>query len=192
MSIRLSSSGKIVLGWHHPASAPENGLLARPACLVVVAGRAGRLFRNLLVDCRMMKIWTARLCLALAPIVLNGCVKLDSGVRWAPDSIKEAPPPPSTEPPENRPNLDALIRDQATSAFPNLKSIRVSEPTPDGAHWQFCARVTSSGVAGGAITKTYLVKVVSGSIEDRRAVSTAHFCTSATFRPIAIERTPQG
>lgn len=134
----------------------------------------------------MGRIRTAYVCLALAPVVLSGCVKFDSGVEWAPDLIKDKPPPSSTVPSDPKPNLDVLLRQQATNAFPSLRSVRVSELFQDGQHWQFCARASSGSVTGGSITKTYLVKVVGEEIEDRRAVSAGHFCSTANYRAVPL------
>ena len=118
--------------------------------------------------------------------ILAGCSKLDSGVSWAPSSIKDAPPSPSTVPPDQRPNLDAILRQQAAKDFSGIQSIEAGEPKPNGMHWQFCAKIVSSGVMGGTIADTYVIEIASGVIQDRRK-DTHNVCAGTIYRPIAFK-----
>jgi hypothetical protein len=122
----------------------------------------------------------------IACFILSGCVKFDNGVSWAPDMIRDRPPSRTTVAADPRPDIDALMREHGAEAFLNLQSIRVSDPTPDGRNWQFCAEVSSAGAVGGTVSKTYLVRVVGGVIDDRREVSKSHFCSTVSFHMVAM------
>ena len=94
--------------------------------------------------------------------ILAGCGNLDSGVSGVPPSIKDAPSGPSTVPPDQKPDLDVLLRAQAAKDFSNIQSIQASEPTQNGNHWQFCAKVVSAGITGRTIAATYVIETESG------------------------------
>lgn len=123
-----------------------------------------------------------------ACIALTGCgaLKLDSGVTWAPDFIKQAPPSPSSSvSPDPRPDVPKIVGEQGPHAFSNLRAIQVSEPFPDGSHWRACARVYSLGVTGTPVTGTYTFQISAGAIQNPR-IDASGRCANKTYRPVSL------
>lgn len=119
-------------------------------------------------------------------IGLTNCGKLDHGVTWAPDFIKQPPPVSTSVAPDAEPNLDSLVREQASSAFSGVQSIQISDPEQSGRHWWFCARIVAKGVAGMPVQRVYIVNVVEGKIQDRWE-DERKVCDAKSFRTIPIQ-----
>jgi len=143
------------------------------------------LLANRFIKCRQHRMRLMGLVFACTTILCAGCVKLDSGVSWAPTSIKDAPPRRSSIPPDPPPDLDLIIREQGNIAFSNLQAIQVTKPMPNGDHWKFCAKVSSLGITGKPIGGTYVVETERGAIRDRRQ-DTYGTCRNLHYRPVHL------
>lgn len=116
---------------------------------------------------------------------LFGCA--DSRSFW-PAFSKQKPAPPSSVPDEPRPDVVALIRaDPAKLFLGKITSVDVSEPTPIGRYWQFCARAHGFSVSGAALRpETYIVEVTGGLFSDKRK-PTAGQCDTVRFEQIKLD-----
>jgi len=128
-----------------------------------------------------------RYLIVAASLALAGCsgAQWDSGVTWAPDFIKQAPPGPSSIDQDPLPDVAALVQEQGAKTFSNLQTIQISEPWPDGYNWKVCARVHTLGATGFPISNTYTVDIVGGRLRNPRIDTTAT-CAKLEYRPVTV------
>jgi hypothetical protein len=122
-----------------------------------------------------------------AALVLAGCAFADSHASL-PGFMrsKEA----GAAPPEPRPDVKQLVRENLNSVFvssSNPRSVRVSPPIRDlrGLGWNACVRAELTNVVGKPLgIETYRISIERGVIFDRQRVKADDNCASEYYEPI--------
>jgi len=122
-----------------------------------------------------------------AALSLAACGLADSHAP-VPDFMRARASDPT--PPEPRPDVKKLVRDQLDWVFvstSNPRDVQVSAPHGDlrGPGWTACVKAEVTSATGKPIgVETYRITVSEGRIVDRRRVDDDDNCVSESYEPI--------
>ena len=134
----------------------------------------------------MLRI-VAQLAVTAGALALGACGFADSRAP-VPEfmRIKEA----EQSPPEPPPDVKRLVREQLDLVFLNTsnpREVHVAPPHHEarGPGWTVCVRAQLTSATGSALgAQTYIVKITSGKVIDRRRAEADDICGSETYEPI--------